>query len=139
MNLGAVPPSHHHGTSKFRIVYLLSELRVSGDFWIGIGREQRARCSGADSRHRRGVRSIERQGQFIRIPKTRSLADSMFWRWPSLRAGGETSLSSLGFSREYRDQVHSWQTGQRPVVAGRAEFSVGAVIAAWHSVLEVPV
>jgi glycosyltransferase involved in cell wall biosynthesis len=79
------------------------------------------------------------EGQFVRIPRIRSLADSIFWRWPSLRPHGEVSMSLLGFSREYRDRIDSWQTGRRPVVAGRTEFSIDAVIAAWHSILEAPV
>jgi glycosyltransferase involved in cell wall biosynthesis len=73
--------------------------------------------------------------QLVRVPAVRNLADSVFWRWPSLRTGGEASLGLLGFSTVYRERIERWQQGGRPAVAGRAEFSTDNVVLAWRAVL----
>jgi glycosyltransferase involved in cell wall biosynthesis len=73
--------------------------------------------------------------QFIRVPAVRNLADSVFWRMPSLRAGGEASLGLLGFSKGYRERIERWQEDGRPAVAGRPEFSTENVVQAWRAVL----
>ena len=73
-------------------------------------------------------------GQLIKVPAIRKLADSVFWRLPRLRAPGDAILFRVGFSREYAKRIDSWRSGARPVVAGRKSFAIDHVCAAWRAI-----
>lgn len=73
-------------------------------------------------------------GQLIDVPRVRGVADSLFWRLPSLRHAGEAALGLIGTSEGYRRRIGSWQRpGGRPLVQGRVEFSLPSVVAAWRA------
>lgn len=73
-------------------------------------------------------------GQIIDVPRARGVADSVFWHWPALRRSGEAMLGMLGCANAYGARIRDWQTGSRPVVSGRPEFSIYSVVAAWNEV-----
>lgn len=75
-------------------------------------------------------------GQLIEVPRSRGIADSVFWRFPALRPAGETILAALGCSNAYRERIRSWQQGARPVVHGRDEFELDQVVRAWQDLFQ---
>lgn len=74
--------------------------------------------------------------QFIAIPKTRFVADQIYRRFPRVQNYGERLLAAAGSFAEYADKIYAWQSGKRPRVCGRAEFSYESVIGSWQQVLE---
>jgi glycosyltransferase involved in cell wall biosynthesis len=75
-------------------------------------------------------------GQFIDIPKVRKIADSVYWRWPSIRPFGEAALNLVGASNCYQETLTRWQSGQRPTTAGRPEFLLNNVTADWLNLID---
>lgn len=79
-------------------------------------------------------------GQLIKVPAIRNLADSVFWRLPGLRVVGEAALCRLGFARAYARRIDLWRDGGgRPAVTGRPAFAIDAVCADWRALAEAGV
>jgi glycosyltransferase involved in cell wall biosynthesis len=74
--------------------------------------------------------------QFVTIPKARAAADKVFRYLPALRKMGEQVLANTRCYDEYAEKICAWQSGKRPSVSGRAEFSFSSVIAAWGELLD---
>jgi glycosyltransferase involved in cell wall biosynthesis len=78
---------------------------------------------------------LERE-QFVQVPKARAVADKIFRYLPLLRNKGEHVLANSGCYQEYAEKVNAWQSGKRPRVLARPEFSISTVINCWRKLLE---
>lgn len=74
--------------------------------------------------------------QFVPVPKTRFFADRIYRRVPFLRKHGEPLFAAAGCFTEYARRIRDWQSGKRPHVCGRPEFSFESVIGSWRQALE---
>lgn len=74
--------------------------------------------------------------QFVAIPNTRFIADQVYRHFPLVRGYGERFLARIGCFSTYAQKIHAWQSGARPRVCGRVEFSFPSVMASWHQLLD---
>lgn len=74
-------------------------------------------------------------GQILAVPRIRLLSDRALRRFPSMRGVADAILSRIGALRCYEDCIIAWQSGERPLVFTRPEFSLHAIVAEWRHLL----
>jgi glycosyltransferase involved in cell wall biosynthesis len=73
------------------------------------------------------------EGQLLPVREAQRFSYRLCRRFPALRPLGHAASRLFGWADVYGERIRRWQNGDRPKVAGRPEFSMDAVLSAWHA------
>jgi glycosyltransferase involved in cell wall biosynthesis len=73
------------------------------------------------------------EGQLLPVREAQRFSYRLCRRFPALRPLGHSASRLLGWADAYGERIRRWQNGERPVVSGRPEFSMDAVLADWKA------